>query len=217
MEILIVDDHRLVREMLGQFLTGERIATRVLEAERGEEAVRRLRAESVQLVLMDINMPGIGGIEATRRARRSGFGGWVLALTHYDHWLYMRHAFNAGANGYLVKDVSSEQLRHAIERVKVGGRPVHPASLLQDYVTADIDSDGAADHPFARLSSREFEVVRLLMQGYQQREIASILGRSAKTIWSHRSEIHRKLQCTSDCEVLRLAVRFGLHHEAPVA
>ncbi len=205
--ILLVDDHRLfrlgVRKMLAEASNLEIVA----EAQSGEEAVSACLKHQPNVVLMDISMPGIGGLEATRRiTRRDGAPG-VVILTAHENNPFPIQALKAGASGYLTKGVGAEELIAAIRKVFVGKRYLSSDIAQQMAVTA---FDGESDGPFEQLSSREMQIMLMVVNCHRVSEISSNLHLSPKTVNSYRYRIFEKLDVKSDVELTLLAVRYGV-------
>lgn len=206
--VLIVDDHRVVREGLQAFLGEERDEIELVgEAEDGEEAVRAAEALRPNVILMDLVMPGVDGIETLRRLRERGVESRVLILTTFVDDERVRAAIEAGAVGYLLKDVDREELLGAI-RAAVAGKPtLHPAAqeTLIRQVTAPREPS-----PFDPLTDRELDVLRLIAQGRSNKAIAAELDLGLGTVKGYVSEILAKLQVTSRTQAALLAVEKGL-------
>jgi len=206
-QVLIVDDHRLFRIGIIKMLrdvTGVRI---VGEAGSGEEAVRLCRELVPDVVLMDICMPGIGGLEATRRIVRLESGIRVIALTAYEDSPFPSQVLKVGAYGYLTKSVNADELQSAIRKAFVGKRYLSGEIAQQLAVTA---YEGESADPFEQLSSREMQIMMMVVNCHRVRDISSDLHLSPKTVNSYRYRIFEKLNVKSDVELALLAVRYGV-------
>jgi len=206
-KLLIVDDHRLFRIGLTKMLRDVKGLEIVGEAETGEEAVRLTRELRPNIVLMDICMPGIGGLEATRRIARMEQSVSVIALTAYDESPFPLQVLKAGAAGYLTKAVTAEELIVAIKRVFVGKRYLGSEIAQQLAVTAFEDKP---EGPFEQLSNREMQIMLMVVSCHKVNEISTNLHLSPKTVNSYRYRIFEKLNVKSDVELALMAVRHGM-------
>ncbi|MEZ5550225.1 MAG: UvrY/SirA/GacA family response regulator transcription factor [Pseudomonadales bacterium] len=206
-QVLIVDDHRLFRIGIVRMLQDVSGVKIIGEAGSGEEAVRLCREQHPDVVLMDICMPGIGGLEATRRIARMESGPRVIALTAYEESPFPGQALKAGAFGYLTKSVNAEELLAAIRKAFIGKRYLSGDIAQQLAVTA---YDGESEDPFEQLSSREMQIMMMVVNCHRVRDISSDLHLSPKTVNSYRYRIFEKLNVRSDVELVLLAVRYGV-------
>jgi NarL family two-component system response regulator LiaR len=205
--VLIVDDHPVVRQGLRTFLSTQDDLEIVGEAADGEEAVARIKDSVPDVVLMDLVLPGIDGIEATRQAREVSPSTKVIVLTSFADDEKVFPAIKAGAAGYLLKDVEPPQLAEAIRSVQRGEALLHPtvaAKLMQEV------SAGERRAPGGDLTDRELEVLRLIARGMSNREIAGELTVSEKTVKTHVSNILAKLHLADRTQAALYAVRRGL-------
>ena len=201
MRILIVDDHAIVRDGLRRLLTsgGEH---EVGEAASGREALAMARSYRPELVVLDLNLPGLGGLELLRRLIQIG-AGRILVLSMHAEPLYAKRALEAGAHGYLSKNAAPDELLTAVRRVAAGGR----------YVEAEIAQAlalGAGGEALDALSPRELEIMRLLGAGSSLAEIAEALGASYKTIANTCTVIKTKLGVARTADLVRLAIETGV-------
>jgi NarL family two-component system response regulator LiaR len=205
--VLIADDHAVVRQGLRTFLELQEDIEVVADACDGEEAVAAALDDRPDVVLMDLVMPGVDGIEATRRILRERPGTRVIALTSFLDDDKVLPAVRAGAAGYLLKDVEPGELVRAIHTVNDGGALLHPA------VTARLMRELAEDEPDAEsdgnLTAREREVLALVARGLPNKLIARELGIAEKTVKAHVSSILAKLGVTDRTQAALLAVRRG--------
>lgn len=205
-KVLLVDDHAIVREGYRRLLEGEPGIVVVGEASDASQACQSARALCPDVVVMDIALPGISGIEATRRLLKDQPQLRILIFSMYDDAVYATRALEAGALGYLSKASAPEVLVRAIYTISRG----------QCYVSADVAANVArsAAQPgkseIAALSRREFEVLRLLVQGETVKSIGERLGLSEKTVANHQSAIREKLGARNSAQLARLAARIGL-------
>jgi two-component system, NarL family, invasion response regulator UvrY len=205
--VLIVDDHRLVRTGLTRMLTKASGIEVVGEAESGEAAVVRARQDRPNVVLMDIRMPGIGGLEATRRIVTADPGVRVVIVSAYDDHPFPAQAMRAGALGFLTKGASQEDLERAIRRVFAGQRYVSD-TVAQQLALRSLDA--RAECPFDSLSNREMQITLMVIGCRKVRQISQELHLSPKTVNSYRYRIFEKLRVASDVELALLAVRHGV-------
>ncbi len=203
----MVDEHRLFRAGLRKMLPETNGFSIVAEAESGEQAIDLARDLLPNVVLMDILMPGIGGLEATLRISRMNSDIKVIALTACDLNPFPLQMLRAGATGYLTKGVHQEELHLAIRKVYAGRRYVC-AKVAQQLAVDAFDSDQGS--PFNRLSGREMQIMLMVINCHKVIEISENLHLSPKTVNSYRYRIFDKLDVSSDVELTLLAVRHGL-------
>ena len=209
--VLLADDHAVVREGLRELIDREENLTVVGEAENGKEAVEKVAKLRPDVVLMDINMPEVNGIEATRRIKDRYPSTAVLVLSAYDDDPYVFALLEAGAAGYLLKNVRGEQLLSAIRSVHAGESVLHPA-VARKVVTRFLSSSGpAASHADTGrvLSDRELEILRLAACGMSNRDIAEKLVLSGRTVQAHLANIFDKLSVGSRTEAVIHALKQG--------
>ncbi len=205
--LLIADDHKLFRIGLQKMFRESRDIKVVGEARSGEEAVTLCRELSPNIVLMDICMPGIGGLEATRRITQRQSGVHVIVLTGFEENPYPVQALKAGATGYLTKKVNAEELLRAIKRVFLGKRYLS-AEIAQQLAVHNFEEE--SEDPFGQLSSREMQIMLMVVNCQKVKEISSNLHLSPKTVNSYRYRIFEKLNVGSDVELALMAVRYGV-------
>ena len=204
--ILLADDHAVVRQGFRMILGSQPDLEIVGEAATGREAVELAETLRPDLVVMDVAMPELNGIEATRRLATSSPHTRVLALSMHKDSVYVREILRAGARGYLLKDAFDRDLLTAVRAVARGEGYLSPAvsdAVLSDYRKHVTD-------PLDLLTSREREVLQLIAEGKTNKEIASLLGLSVYTVDAHRGRIMEKLNLHSTGELVRFAVRCGL-------
>jgi NarL family two-component system response regulator LiaR len=209
--VLIVDDHRMVRNGLRDFLGGEPDIAVVGEAETGEEAIARAAELAPDVVLLDLLMPGMGGIAAIGILRKAHPQMKILALTSFADDEQVFPALENGANGYLLKDVDPDELAGAIRAVRRGESPLDPEvakRLLTRFRRGPAAPAPKAAHE--ALTERERDVLRLLTQGKSNKEIASELFIGDRTVKSHLSAIFQKLNVEDRTQAALYAVRHGL-------
>jgi two-component system response regulator NreC len=210
MKILLADDHKLMREGLRVLLEKLSGITIVGEADNGVSAVRMARDLKPDLVLMDIAMPDLNGIDATRRIMTEAPGVKVIALSMHADNRFVRHMFAAGAAGYVLKGSAFEEVAIAMKTVAAGR--IYIGSKITDLILADYAKQLAKPSAEAEslLSSREREVLQMLAEGKSSRKIAERLHVSVTTVDTHRKHIMDKLGFRSIAELTKYAVREGL-------
>lgn len=205
-KVLLVDDHELVRTGIRRLIEDINGLEVVGEVDTGEAAIDFSNNEHTDVVLMDLNMPGIGGLEATRRLIAKDKHLKIIVVTVHDSEPFPQQLFKAGAKGYLTKGCNIEEIVHAIKEVFYGRR----------YISVDIAQQMAMniqteeDNPFDKLSQREMQVMMMSMQGMKGQEISDQLNLSPKTISTYRYRLFEKLNVSNDVELTRLAMQYGL-------
>ncbi len=205
--VMLVDDHAVVRVGFRLLLQTAPDVTVVAEADSGEAACRQFAASEVDVVVMDISMPGMGGLEALRRIKLRESKARILALSAQDDPIHARRAMRQGALGFLSKRSAPEVLLEAVRAVAAGNRYLD-AKLAHEIALAGIDGDN--DSAVDRLSEREFEVFIRLAKGATVERIAKELNVSASTAGTHLYNIKQKLNATNQSELTLLALRLGL-------
>ncbi len=209
--LLLADDHAVVRSGLRLLLEAQPDMAIIGEAENGADAIRRTAELMPDVVLMDIEMPGMNGIEATRRIKAESPRTAVLALTMYEDDQYFFEMLRAGAAGYVPKRAAPDELASAIRAVSRGDVFLYPSlagRLVQDYLLRrDVE---AQEPPADDLTPREQEVLTLIAQGLSNGEIGEQLVISAKTVDRHRENIMRKLNLHNRVDLVKYALRKGL-------
>ena len=205
MKILIVDDHPIVRDGLRRLL-GAEPAAEVWEAASGREALSAFRGQRPELVILDLNLPDIGGLEIITRLKTVDPGVRILVLSVHEDRIHVTRALQAGAAGYVSKNIPPDELLQAIRRV-AGGRTYVEREIAEELVFSDIR---ASPHPLDALASRDLEILRLLAQGRNLVQIADALGISYKTAANNCSQIKAKLRAGSTADLIRIAVQHGL-------
>ncbi len=204
--VMLVDDHAVVRAGLRRLLEGATNIRVVAEASTGEQACQVYATQPADVVVMDITMPGIGGLEAMRRILARDAEAKLLVFSVHENEVFLARALDAGARGYVTKRSAPEHLIEAVRRVAEGSVYLSP-----DIAPYLVRFRSARDlSPFDRLSTREFEVFRLLAEGRSVQEVADLMFLSPKTVGNHYTQIKRKLGLSSSAEFARLAIRHGL-------
>jgi two-component system invasion response regulator UvrY len=209
--VMVVDDHELVRTGISRIL-GDAPGIKVIaEASSGEEAINLVRSKHPDVVLMDVNMPGIGGFEATRKIMQQNPDAKVIVLTIHVDEPFPTRMLKAGAMGYLTKGCAVEEMVNAIQTVFRGDRYIG-VEVAQQLALKLVP--GGEVSPFDNLSARELQVVLMLVQGQRVQQISDRLCLSPKTISTYRHRVYDKLKVSGDVELTRLAMRYGLTGES---
>ncbi len=202
--ILIVDDHKLVRDGLKQILAGTDDISVIDEAGDGEEAVSKIRKNSFDVVLLDIRLPKSDGLSVLKLVKQEQPALFILMLSMYPEEQYAIRALKSGASGYLTKDSASEELIAAIRKVAQGGKYV-TRSLAEKLAFYLDNEDNAPVHE--TLSDREYQVMRMIARGKSVGEIADELNLSVKTVSTYRSRVLGKLHFKKNAEIIRYAIK----------
>ena len=211
-KLMLADDHAVVRSGLRMLLEAQPDMEIVGETENGLETVMRAQAIKPDIILMDVEMPGMNGIEATREIKLILPETAVLALTMYEDEQYFFEMLKVGASGYVPKRAAPDELVNAIRTVYRGGVYLYPslaAHLVQDYLQKD-EAAADDDRPQNDLTPREIEVLTLIAEGFTNAEIAQELVISIKTVDRHRENIMRKLNMHNRIDLVKYAIKKGL-------
>jgi len=210
--LLVVDDHTLFRSGLKMLLEKEDDINIVDDVASAEEALEALKKNDLDLILMDIGLPGMDGLEATRKIKEREPGIRILVLTMYNDDPYLIKAFEAGASGYLLKESAAAELVSAIRRTMEGEMIVHPSlvKVLVNEVLGDKKEDRGAQQSGAVLTQREKEILKYISLGYTNQELAERLVVSVKTIEKHKSNIMEKLNLNRRYQLVNYALEQGL-------
>ena len=211
--VLIVDDHAIVRAGLRLLISGQEDMTVVGEAGSTQDGIDAAERLTPDVALIDLSLPGEGGIEAIRRLRRTRPRVRTVALTMHDDPAYLRSVRSAGGSGYVVKRAADSELLAAIRAVSEGKSFISPMlaeAEAQEAASADPQLSEAAEAALARLSARERQVLVLLAHGHTHSEMAEQLGISVKTVETHRARLSEKLGLKSRSDLVRLALEAGL-------
>ena len=208
--ILLADDHKILRQGLRTLLAKEMDMEVLAEAEDGRQAVRLVRELSPQVVIMDVGMPDLNGIEATRQILQESPETKIIALSMHSDRRFVTNMIKAGASGYLLKDSAFEELATAIRVVMA--RKTYLSHEIAHVVVKDYVKGGSKEDPsvFSVLSPREREVLQLMAEGKTNRQIAEMLHVSLKTVETHRQQIMNKLEIHNIVELTKYAIREGL-------
>lgn len=211
-KILIADDHALVRQGIASFLNMSDAYEVIGEAADGVEAIQAVKKYKPDIVLMDISMPKLGGLEATLEIKKINPAIKILVLTQYEDTVYIRRFFKAGACGYLLKKAVGVELLNAIETVMAGKTYVHPsiASCVMDGYLGTQKGEPPVEDTYDSLTDREKQVLKLIAEGYTQKEAADILNISTKTVVTHQTNISQKLDIHTRAGLIKFAIQKGI-------
>lgn len=204
--VLLADDHAILREGISALLSLQNDIEIIAQASNGQEAIEMAKKLNPDVVLMDISMPLMDGLEATRRIKKDNPKIKVLVLTEHDNNEYILSTVKAGSDGYLPKRAVGQDLLTAIRAIYQGNSFLYPTAagaLIDDY------RHHAESEPYDSLTDREKEVFRLIADGHTSREIADMLFISLKTVLNHRGKIMEKLNIHHSNDLIKLAIRKG--------
>ncbi len=210
--VLVADDHAILRTGLTHLLSEKDGIEVIGEAENGREAVQMVQELNPDIVVMDISMPVMNGMDATKEIRKRNQTVKILMLTVHDNEEYLSQAFQAGAAGYVIKKAADSDLVNAIHMVAGGDYVLHPSVtkiLVENYLEKlnSVHDAASGHHP---LTEREREILKLVAEGYTNREIASNLYISIKTVDTHKAHIMDKLNMHKRAELVRYAIGKGM-------
>jgi two-component system response regulator NreC len=211
-KVILADDHQIVRHGLRSLLSAEPDIEVVGEADNGRAVVRLVQELSPHVVIMDISMPDLNGIEATRQILSDFSGVKVIALSMHSDSLFVLNMFKAGASGYLLKDCALEELVKAVRTVM--NRKIYLSPSISDIVVKDFvigwSPEDSSTSAYSILTAREREVLQLMAEGKTTNQIAESLCISVKTVEAHRKQLMTKLDIHSVAELTKYAIRQGL-------
>ena len=211
LRVMIVEDHALVRAGMRALLQKINGIEVVADVGDGWEAVKAVQTDTPDLVLMDIAMPGLTGLDATSRIMKESSNTRVILLSMYANEESLRQALQVGASGYLLKGADLAELELAIRTVERGETYLTPA-VAKYAVEAYRNKSGEPSSPLARLSGRQREILQLIAEGSTTKEIAQRLNLSVKTVETHRAQLMERLEIHDVPGLVRLAIRVGLVH-----
>ncbi len=206
-KILLVDDHELVRSGIRLILEGISTFSVVAEVKSGEEAIRYCRHDAPDIVLMDVNMPGIGGLEATKQIARMSENIRVICISMHTENPIPAKVMQMGAFGFITKNAEPDEMVRAVHKVVAGQKYIAP-EIAQQIAIGKLDLGDS--NPFDQLSDRELEITLSLVTGRRVPDIADNLNISPKTINTYRYRMFEKLEINSDVELTHLALRYKL-------
>jgi DNA-binding NarL/FixJ family response regulator len=207
--VVIADDHAILREGVRALLQLHADLEVVGEASNGTEAIEAVGRLDPDVVLMDIAMPGLGGIEAALELKKQGRRTRILILSQYEDREYVRRLLKAGVAGYVLKKSAGAELANAIRAVHRGGLVLDPEVARTAMEERDSAAPGEAD-PYDALTDREKQVLKLVADGRSNKEVAEVLGISVKTAMSHREHVMEKLGVHNRTELVRFAIKKGV-------
>lgn len=207
-QVIIADDHVVTRHGIKQLLGNHQDIKLVGEAASGDEVLQILKAKEADIVIMDVKMPGMSGLDATHQIIQRYPRVKVLGLSACNEESYYTHFIKAGASGYLTKGANLDEVIKAIKMVHAGKHYFSP-EIAQKLAEKHVFQE-EAESPFSKLSLREIQTVILLSKYYSIEEIAEELHISKKTVYSYRYRIYEKLEIANDVELTHLAIRYGL-------
>ena len=210
--ILLADDHTIVRQGLAKVLEAEPGFSVVGEARDGREAISQVEQIKPDIVIMDITMPMLNGIEATRQIKKANRNTKIIILSMHSHNRFISELFSLGASGYLLKDSSGTDIVNAINAAVRGDTFLSPSisrQVIEDYVSLKI-TKSSREELYGQLSNREREVFQMIAEGRSTKEVADILCVSVSTIKTHRSNIMEKLQMDNISQLIHFAIELGL-------
>jgi DNA-binding NarL/FixJ family response regulator len=208
-ELLIADDHTLLRDGMRALLESTERIKVLAEANDGIEVMELLKKHQPDIVLMDIGMPRMNGLDATKLITQNYSDIRVLILSMHANEEYALRALRAGAAGYILKEARKQELLHAIETVASGGTYLSP-KVSQHVIENYVQSVGANKSPLEKLTPRQRETLKLIAEGRSNREIASMLDLSIKTVETHRTQLMERLDIHDVAGLVRFAIKSGL-------
>jgi DNA-binding NarL/FixJ family response regulator len=208
LRVLLADDHVTVRHGLKLIIEGQPDMSVVAEASDGETAIEQAQALKPDVVVMDISMPGMTGLVATRKLKRIQPDAAIVTLTRHSDDAYLQELLRAGVAGYVLKQSAPSELVQAIRAAASGGQYVD-SSLTARITAGFLGREGRRDGKAAALSERESDVLRLIAQGYSNKEIAARLSLSVKTVEAHKANAMRKLGLNGRIDIVRYAILQG--------
>ncbi|MGB8929639.1 MAG: response regulator transcription factor [Anaeromyxobacteraceae bacterium] len=207
--VLLADDHAILREGVRALLSPHADIEVVGEASDGRQAIDQVEKLDPDVVVMDVAMPGLGGIEATIELKKLGRRAKVLILSQYEDREYVRRLLKIGVSGYILKKSAGAELVNAIRAVHRGGLVLDPEVARVAMEESASTAPGGSD-PYETLTDREKQVLKLVAEGGSNKEVAETLGISVKTAMSHREKVMEKLGVHNRTELVRLAIKRGV-------
>lgn len=211
-KLILVEDHEIVRKGILALLEGESDIRVIAEAANGDEALSLIRAKDPDFILMDLNMPVMNGVEATRHIRRDFPNKKILILSMHDHEEYLFDILDAGADGYILKNSSRAELLFAIRKIAENGKYISTEfvfNLLEKYKSNTVNFKSAKTSDL-KVSDREMDVLQLVAKGQTNMEIAAVLFTSVRTIETRRKNLLDKTGTTNTATLIKFAVQHGL-------
>jgi len=212
-KILLVDDHPAIRASIGAELLKKNIAEHIFEAGNSEEGFDQAMSLNPDLIVMDISLYGASGIELTKKILQKNPGIKIVMLSMYSKVIYITESLKAGAKGYILKEADMDSIIDGIKKVLSGETYVDSrisSKVIASLISPEEDLEQPEDSTYDTLSSREQEILRLLAEGREIRDIAKELCISSKTVINHRTNIMQKLNCSNMVELIKYAIHIGL-------
>lgn len=206
LRIILVDDHAIVRMGYKRLLENDPGIEVIAELESGEEANQQARILNPDVIIMDLSMPGMGGLEAIRRIKAKNPEIRILVFTMHDNVSFVEHAMEAGASGYITKNNAPNVLIHAVRQIAAGETYIEPALKSEMNVQHELGKGSA----LSNLSHREFQIFCLFAEGLNANDIATDLSLSVKTVANYQTQIKEKLGVTSTTDLVKLAISNGI-------
>ena len=208
-----MDDHPAIRASIGAELLKKNIAEKIYEAGNSEEGYNQAMTLKPDLIVMDISLYGASGIELTRKILQKNPGIKIVMLSMYSKVIYITESLKAGAKGYILKEADMDSIIDGIKKVLSGETYVDSrisSKVIASLISPEEDLEQPEDSTYDTLSSREQEILRLLAEGREIRDIAKELCISSKTVINHRTNIMQKLNCSNMVELIKYAIHIGL-------
>ena len=212
-KILLVDDHPAIRASIGAELLRKNIAEQVFEAGNSEEGYDKAVSLNPDLIVMDISLYGASGIELTKKILQKIPGTKIVMLSMYSKVIYITESLKAGAKGYILKEADMDSIMDGIKKVLSGETYVDSrisSKVIASLISPEEELEQPENSSYDTLSSREQEILRLLAEGREIRDIAKELCISSKTVINHRTNIMQKLNCSNMVELIKYAIHIGL-------
>jgi DNA-binding NarL/FixJ family response regulator len=213
--VLIADDHGILREGIKALLAASGDIEVVAEVSDGQAAVEQVGKVDPDVVLMDIHMPGLGGLEATLQIKKDHPRTKILVLTQYEDREYVRRFLKVGVSGYVLKKAAGSALIDAIRGAAAGGLVLDPQVAREAMEELARPPESAANDPYELLTDREKQVLKLVAEGKSNKEVAETLGISVKTAMSHRERVMEKLNAHNRTDLVRFALKKGVIRVEP--
>ena len=210
-KIILADDHAVLRAGLKLLLNNEADFTVIGEASDGEEALSLLRTTPADVLIIDLSMPNMGGLECIKEIKSRGYDIKILVLTMYDDEHYIKEVMRSGALGFVEKHALDTELFIAVKTVATGQRYLNPhnAQILLNSLLTDSPKENSGN-PYTLLSSREREVLKLIVRGHSMSQIGELLCLSVKTVDTYKTRMMCKLGCTQRSQLVEYALKYGL-------
>lgn len=210
-KIILADDHSVLRVGLKLLLNNEADFAVIGEASDGQEALSLLRTTSADVLIIDLSMPNMGGLECIKEIKSRGYDIKILVLTMYDDEQYIKEAMRSGALGYVEKHALDTELFIAVKTVANGQRYLNPhnSQILLNSLLTDSPKENSCN-PYTLLSSREREVLKLIVRGHSMSQIGQLLCLSVKTVDTYKTRMMDKLDCTKKSQLVEYALKYGL-------